>query len=61
LKGQILDIDAKQLLEYGITKKDAQPQNPIQLEFSLKLGDDSFDTDGIISYTAGSSISNDEQ
>jgi hypothetical protein len=61
LKGQILDIDTKHLLEYGITSKEAQPQSPFQLEFSLKLNDGSYDTDGITSYSTGNSPSNDEQ
>jgi uncharacterized ubiquitin-like protein YukD len=60
-KGQILDIDNKHLLEYGITTKEARPQNPFQLEFSLKLDDGSYENDEIIPYSAQNSLSNDEQ
>jgi hypothetical protein len=60
-KGQILDIDTKHLLEYGITSKEAQPQNPIQLEFSLKLNDGSYEIDEIIPYSTQNYPLNDEQ
>jgi len=60
-KGQILDVDTKHLLEYGITTKEAVPQNPFQLEFSLKQDDGSYDTDGITPYFTGNALSNDEQ
>src|SRR5579871_3741137 len=51
-KGQILDTDNKHLYEYGITTKDARPQNPFQLEFVLKLTNGSYETDEIISYSS---------
>jgi hypothetical protein len=60
-KDQILDIDNKHLLEYGITTKEARPQNPFQLEFSLKLEDGSYENDEIIGYSTQNSPSNDEQ
>jgi hypothetical protein len=61
IKGQILDIDSKHLLEYGITTKEARPQNPIQLEFTLKLDDGSYENDEIIPYSTENNLSNDEQ
>jgi len=51
-KGQLMDIDAKHLLEYGITTKDARPQTPYQLEYLLLLDDGSMETEEIIPYTA---------
>jgi len=60
-KNQILDTDKKHLLEYGITAKEARPQSPFQLEFSLKLNDGSYENDEIISYSTQNYPSNDEQ
>jgi hypothetical protein len=60
-KGQILDIESKHLLEYGITTEEAQPQNPFQLECVLKLDDGSYETDEIIPYSGQNTLSNDEQ
>lgn len=57
---QIFDIDTKHLLEYGITSKQARPQNPFQLEFILKLDDGTFETNEIIPYSSNSYSSNDE-
>ena len=60
-KGQTLDTDTKHLLEYGITAKEAQPQNPIQLEYSFKLDDGSYETDEAIPYFSQTYPSNEEQ
>jgi hypothetical protein len=60
-KGQILDIDSKHLLEYGITTKDARPQTPFQLEFVLQLDDGTYETEEIIPYTTENNSSNEEQ
>jgi hypothetical protein len=60
-KGQILDIDSKHLLEYGITTREARPQTPCQLEFALKLDDGSYENDEIIPYSTENNLSNDEQ
>lgn len=60
-KGQTLDDDSKHLLEYGITSKDAQPQSPVQLEYSLRLDDGSWISDEIIPYANENTYSVDEQ
>ena len=60
-KGQILDIDSKHLLEYGITTKESRPQTPFQLELLLQLDDGTFETEEIIPYTTDNSSTNDEQ
>ncbi|CAF0733139.1 unnamed protein product [Rotaria sordida] len=60
VSGQIFDTDSKQLVEYGITTKEARPQNPFQLEFTLKLDDDSYENIEIVPYTTQTSSSNDE-
>ncbi|CAF2967119.1 unnamed protein product [Rotaria sp. Silwood2] len=60
VKGQILDIDCKQLLEYGITTREARPQNPFQLEFTLKLDDGSYENVEIVPYSMQNDASNDE-
>jgi hypothetical protein len=60
-KGQILDIDGKHLLEFGITTKDSRPQTPFQLEFLLQLDDGTFETEEIVPYTTDNSSTNDEQ
>jgi len=54
-KGQILDTDTKNLLEYGITTKQARPQDPFQLD------DGSYENDEIIPYSVQNNPSNDEQ
>ena len=59
-KGQVLDIDSKHLLEYGISTKDARPQTPFQLEFVLKLEDGTHETDEIIPYTSENQAGSDE-
>jgi hypothetical protein len=59
-KGQILDIDSKHLLEYGITTKEARPQTPFQLEFVLQLDDGSYETEEIIPYTTENNSGSDE-
>lgn len=59
-KGQILDIDGKHLLEYGITTKEARPQTPFQLEFALQLDDGTYETEEIIPYTTESNSGSDE-
>jgi hypothetical protein len=60
-KGQILDIDTKNLLAYGITTKQARPQDPFQLEFTFQLDDGSYENDEIIPYSVQTNPSNDEQ
>jgi hypothetical protein len=60
-KGQVLDIDGKHLLEYGITTKEARPQTPFHLEFLLQLDDGTFETEEIIPYTTENNSSNEEQ
>ncbi|CAF3245500.1 unnamed protein product [Rotaria socialis] len=59
-KGQILDADTKRLNECGITTKEARPQNPFQLEFTLKLDDGTYENVEIIPYAIQNSSSNDE-
>ena len=60
-KGQLLDIDAKHLLEYGITTREARPQAPFQLEMLLQLDDGSAETDEIVPYsTENQSIINEQ-
>jgi len=59
-KGQILDIDSKHLLEYGISTKEARPQTPFQLEFVLQLDDGSYETEEIIPYTTENNSGSDE-
>jgi hypothetical protein len=59
-KGQVLDIDSKHLLEYGVTTKEARPQSPFQLEFVVKLDDGTYETDEIIPYTTESTSGSDE-
>lgn len=60
-KGQLLDIDTKHLLEYGITSSQAQPQTPLQLEYSLQLDDGSYPSDEIIPYASENLSPNDDQ
>lgn len=60
-KGQILDIDGKHLLEYGITTKEARPQTPFQLEFHLQQDDSSFEPDEIVPYSTENQSSNNDQ
>jgi hypothetical protein len=60
-KGEILDIDSKNLLEYGITSKEARPQDPFQLEYTLKLDDGSYENAEIIPYSSQNYPSNDEE
>ncbi|CAF0992066.1 unnamed protein product [Rotaria sp. Silwood1] len=60
VQGQILDNDSKHLLEYGITTKEARPQNPFQLEFVLKVDDDSYENLEVIPYSMHNTSSNDE-
>ena len=59
-KGQIFDNDNKRLLEYGVTSKQARPQNPLQLEYSLRLADDSYETDELIPYSTENPLLNGE-
>jgi len=59
-KGQILDIDSKHLLEYGIITKEARPQTPFQLEFVLQLDDGTYETEDIIPYTTENHTGSDE-
>ena len=59
-KGQILDIDSKHLLEYGITTKEARPQTPIQLEFVLQLDDSTYESEEIVPYTSENNAPSDD-
>ena len=59
-KGQVMDIDSKHLLEYGITTKEARPQTPFPLEFALQLDDGTFETEEVIPYTAENQSTSDE-
>ena len=59
-KGQVLDIDSKHLLEYGITTKEARPQTPLQLEFILQLDDGTYESEEIIPYTSSNSSNSDD-
>jgi hypothetical protein len=59
-KGQILDIDSKHLLEYGITTREARPQTPFQLEFVLQLDDGTYETEEIIPYSTENSSGPDD-
>ena len=59
-KGHVMDIDAKHLLEYGITTKEARPQTPFPLEFALQLDDGTFETEEIIPYTTENQSTSDE-
>lgn len=59
-KGQVMDIDSKHLLEYGITTKEARPQTPFPLEFVLQLDDGTYETDEIIPYTTENQSTSDE-
>lgn len=61
-RGQILDIDGKHLLEYGITTKEARPQTPVQLEYVLQLDDGTFESEEIVPYSSENQASqNDPQ
>ena len=60
-KGQLLDIDGKHLLEYGITTREARPQTPFQLELLLQLDDGSTESDEIIPYTTENQVAANEQ
>lgn len=60
-KGQIFDNDNKRLIEYGVTSKQARPQNPLQLEYSLRIADGSYESDEIIPYLTENSLLTDEQ
>jgi hypothetical protein len=59
-KGQVLDIDSKHLLEYGVTTKEARPQTPFQLEFVLQLDDGTYETEEIIPYTSENTSGSDD-
>lgn len=61
-KGQVLDIDSKHLNEYGITTKEARPQNPFQLEIVFKLEDGTYENVQIVPYsTQNDSVHDDQQ
>ena len=60
LKGQIFDNDNKRLVEYGVSSKQARPQSPFQLEYSLRLADGSYETDELIPYSTENSLFNDD-
>lgn len=59
-KGQLFDNDTKHLVEYGITAKQARPQSPYQLEYSLRLADGSYQSNEIIPYSMENSLALDE-
>lgn len=59
-KLQVLDVDDKRVVEYGITTKDARPQTPFQLECILQLDDGTYETEDIVPYTSESNASNPE-
>jgi hypothetical protein len=59
-KIQVLDVDDRRVVEYGITTKDARPQTPFQLECILQLDDGTYETEDIVPYTSESNASNPE-
>ena len=59
-KGQVMDIDSKYLLEYGITTKEARPQTSYPLEFVLQLDDGTFEAEEIVPYTTENQSTSDE-
>jgi len=60
-KGQTLDTDSKHLFECGIISRDARPQNPAQLEYSVRLDDGTYESNEIIPYANENVLLIDEQ
>jgi hypothetical protein len=60
-KGQLLDTDGKNLVEYGISAKDARPQAPLQLEFLVQAEDGVWDNEEIVPYRTENQPSINEQ